>query len=48
VGDIPVGAMCYRYQELPIERPKLPNLEAWYGRLRERAPYREHVMLPLT
>ena len=48
MGDIPVGAMCYRYQQLPIERPKLPNLEAWYGRLRERAPYREHVMLPLT
>jgi glutathione S-transferase len=48
MGDIPVGAMCYRYQGLPIERPKLPNLEAWYGRLRERAPYREHVMLPLT
>jgi glutathione S-transferase len=48
MGDIPVGAMCHRYQELLIERPKLPNLEAWYGRLRERAPYREHVMLPLT
>lgn len=48
MGDVPVGAMCYRYQELPIERPKLPNLEAWYARLRERAAFREHVMLPLT
>jgi glutathione S-transferase len=48
IGDIPVGAGCYRYFELPIERPRLPNLEAWYGRLKERAPYREHVMLPLT
>jgi glutathione S-transferase len=48
MGDIPAGSMCHRYQELPIERPKLPNHEAWYGRLRERAPYREHVMLPLT
>lgn len=48
MGDIPVGAMCYRYHELPIERPKLPNLESWYGRLRERAPYRTHVMLPLS
>lgn len=48
IGDIPAGAMCHRYHELAIERPKLPNLEAWYGRLRERGPFREHVMLPLT
>lgn len=48
IGDIPVGATCWRYQGLPIERPKLPKLEAWYARLRERAPYRTHVMLPLT
>jgi glutathione S-transferase len=48
IGDIPVGAACYRYQELPVERPKLPNLEAWYARLRERAPFRSHVMLPVT
>jgi len=48
IGDIPVGAGCYRYYGLPIERPALPNLEAWYGRLKERAPFHEHVMLPLT
>jgi glutathione S-transferase len=48
IGDIPVGAGCYRYFGLPIERPRLPSLEAWYGRLKERAPFREHVMLPLT
>jgi glutathione S-transferase len=48
MGDIPVGAGCYRYHELPIERPSLPNLASWYERLKERAPFREHVMLPLT
>lgn len=48
MGDIPVGAVCYRYYELPIERPKLPAIEAWYGRLQERVPYRTHVMLPLS
>ena len=48
IGDIPVGAGCYRYYSLPIERPSLPKLEAWYGRLKERAPFREHVMVPLT
>lgn len=48
MGDIPVGAACYRYYELPIERPQLRHLEAWYARLRDRAPFREHVMLPVT
>jgi len=48
MGDIPVGAACYRYYGLPIERPSLPNVEAWYARLRERAPFREHVMVPIT
>jgi glutathione S-transferase len=48
IADIPVGAGCYRYFELPIERPDLPNLATWYDRLKERPPFREHVMLPLT
>jgi glutathione S-transferase len=48
MGDIPVGAACYRYYQLAIERPKLPAIEAWYGRLQEREPYRRHVMIPLT
>ena len=48
MGDVPVGAACYRYHELPIERPELPNVAAWYARLRERAPFREHVMIPLS
>jgi glutathione S-transferase len=48
MGDIPVGAACYRYFELPIERPALPHLSGWYERLQQRAAYRTHVMLPLT
>ncbi len=48
MGDVPVGAACYRYHELPIERPELPRVAAWYARLRERAPFREHVMIPLS
>ena len=47
MGDIPLGAFAYRWLALPIERPALANLEAWYGRLCERAAYRTHVMLPL-
>lgn len=48
VGDIPVGAMAYRWFNLPIERPDLPNLRAWYDRLTTRPPYRKHVMPPMT
>jgi glutathione S-transferase len=48
IGDIPVGAACHRYLGLPIERPALPNVEAWYERLKQRRAYREHVMLPIT
>ena len=45
IGDIPVGATCYRYFTLPIQRPPLPNLEAWYKRLQDRPAYRQHVMV---
>ena len=45
VADIAIGAMMYRYMTLPIERPEMPNLEAWYARLTERPAYRKHVMI---
>lgn len=45
LGDIPAGATLYRYFTLDIERPLLPNVEAWYRRLQERPAYREHVMV---
>lgn len=46
VGDIAAGAQLYRYYELEIDRPELPNVEAWYARLKDRPAYREHVMVP--
>jgi len=46
LADITAGAGLYRYFGLGLETPKLPNVEAWYRRLQERAPYREHVMIP--
>ena len=46
LADIPAGTCLYRYFELDIERPDVPNVEAWYGRLRERPVYSAHVMLP--
>ena len=47
MGDIPVGAFAYRWLALPIVRPLLPHLQAWYERLCERPAFRRHVMLPL-
>ena len=47
MGDIPVGAMCYRYHALGVDRAPLANLQAWYERLQSRPAFREHVMLPL-
>lgn len=46
MGDIPVGTWAFKYFTLPIERPSLPNVEAWYARLCERAPYQTHAMNP--
>jgi glutathione S-transferase len=48
MGDIPMGIAAWRWFELPIERPALPNLERWYKRMRERPAYAAHCMLPLT
>lgn len=48
MGDIPAGAMCHRYYALDVEHPPLPHLEAWYERLKTRAPFRAHVMIPLS
>jgi glutathione S-transferase len=46
LADIPAGTSLYRYFELDIERPPLPNVTAWYERLKQRPAYLEHVMIP--
>ncbi|MEQ1716648.1 MAG: glutathione S-transferase [Hyphomicrobium sp.] len=45
MADIPAGGLMYRYFTLPVARPRLANLEAWFGRLQERAAYQDHVMI---
>ena len=45
MGDIPVGASLFRYFTFGLERPALPNVEAYYERLKARPAYREHVMV---
>jgi len=48
MGDIPLGCELQRYMRVPIERPRLPNVDAYFERLRQRPAYLEHVDIPLT
>jgi len=48
MGDIPLGTFVHRWYALAVKRPKLPRVEAYYQRLQQRAPYKKHVMLPLS
>ncbi len=46
LADIPAGTCLYRYFNLEIERPSVPNVKAWYQRLQDRRAYQQHVMVP--
>ncbi|WP_020481665.1 glutathione S-transferase family protein [Methylomonas sp. MK1] len=46
MGDIPVATSLYRYFEMGIPTPQIPNVRRWNGALAERKPYREHIMTP--
>jgi glutathione S-transferase len=47
-GDIPVASAAQRWLNLPIERPQLPALEAWYARVKERPGFKRWLDLPLA
>jgi glutathione S-transferase len=48
IGDIPVGCFVHRWYALPIDRPDLKNVKAWYERLKTRPAYVKYVMAPLS
>ena len=48
LADIPAGTHLYRYFDIDIARPNLPNVERWYRTLSERPAYRAHVMVPFA
>jgi glutathione S-transferase len=48
MGDIPIGAEVQRWMRVPIERPRLPAVAAWFERLRARPAFLRHVDIPLT
>jgi glutathione S-transferase len=45
MGDVALGSLVYRWLELDVERPDLPALQAWHGRLAERPAYQKTVMV---
>jgi glutathione S-transferase len=53
LADIATGINCYRWYKVPFdsvgfEIPKLPNLEAWFERLKTRPAYQKVVMITVT
>jgi glutathione S-transferase len=46
MGDIPVATSLYRYFELGLPTPGIPNVRRWYRELSQRSAYREHIMTP--
>lgn len=43
IGDMPIGIFVNRWYAVDVPKPHLPKVEAWYARLKERAPYQERV-----
>ncbi len=47
VGDIPMGVYAHTWFTLEMSRPDLPNVQAWYQRLKSRPGF-DRVTIPLT
>lgn len=45
LADIPTGVQLHRHYEMGIERPRAPNVDAWYARLCARPAYQNGVMI---
>lgn len=48
VGDIPLGCHVHLWMRLPIERPALPGLAAWFERLCARPAFRKIVDIAIS
>ena len=48
MGDIPVAAAVHRWFNLPIERPAVPNVQAWYERIMQRPGASKVLTSPIT
>ncbi|MGA2998474.1 glutathione S-transferase family protein [Bradyrhizobium sp.] len=48
MGDIPAATTIHRWYALYIDHPELPNVQRWYNLMKQRQPFREAVMTPLS
>jgi glutathione S-transferase len=48
IGDIPAATTVHRWYALDIRHPELPNLQRWYDLMKQRRPFQEAVMTPLS
>jgi len=48
IGDIPVAIFARRWFGMPIERPPMKRLEAWFDRVKARPGFVEHVAVPMS
>jgi glutathione S-transferase len=48
LADVPIGTCLFRYFEMGVAYPDVPNVQAWYARLRARPAYQAHVMQPFA
>ena len=48
MADIPIALLCYRLFNLPIERPVMKHLEAWFAKVQARPGYQKYSTAPLT
>lgn len=46
VGDIPPACAVYRWFLFDLERPAMPNLEAWQARVQGREGFQRHIASP--
>ncbi|WP_431285134.1 glutathione S-transferase family protein [Humitalea sp. 24SJ18S-53] len=48
LADIALGIFVHRWFVLPIARPDLPHLAAWYARLKTHKGYADNCLAPLV
>jgi glutathione S-transferase len=48
MGDIPAAVAVHRWYELDTVHPQLPHMQRWYDRMKDRRPFQEVVMTPLS
>jgi glutathione S-transferase len=48
LADIPAGMTLYRWFEMEIDRPEMPNLARWNEVLQQRPAYQKSVCIPFS